>query len=327
MNKLFFPLALLMLAAACGGAGRGNQRASSPAAVAAADAAAGQEPDSLFFPAPDAERALYPPAPFEGYDSRDYPTYFAFVGRFASYDELRRSPFYGLLCQRIPALARARGFAVDNSKGLDDVWMLVPTVAHVECEVMEFKLEAGPKTYFRTEDLKPILIHTPMGGNGSVVVNLYADERTGRDFGKHRGASYVLRHDSWNGLDCHTVETELGTPGFSPRIPSAPGFDVMEIGDWMVGDDGHTALKFLTNGQLLVRRGKGRPVSCSYLVYKHQGRDLIAVKSDDGKRRAVWEWDKMGGGDPLVARQIKGDVLPDNKQHEYLSEDLPDENQ
>lgn len=334
----FLFMALPLLAASCKGTNSGRQSAAADTTVVASDTAEmpsaeaeAAEPDSLFFPKPDkAERAYN--------DYEDYPAYFAFVGRFASFDDMRRSPFYEYLCQRIPELAGVKKFAVNTTDGPDDVWMLIPRAKGIMCTVKKFYpemisspnplefIENAP-SYYKSQNMEPLLIHTSMDGEGSVLIDVSAVSAVNYE-GENRFLWVVPRHESASN---DLTFTPVGKGDFYNEpfvVPALSGLAVISGKDeWWRSETTKAALMFMANGLVLVRDGRGKVTSCSCLSYMHKGRPVMAVKSDDGTRRAVWLWDteweyREGGGDgKLTLRQIKGNLLPDNKEHEWIKED------
>lgn len=294
MNKTLISLALpLLLMAACKGTGKEARQATSGSTTVASEAQ--EPPDSLFFPRPDDEGRCYPVGPHSGYRYSDYPTYFAFVGRFASFSEMKHSPFYKLLCQRIPELAAAKAFTVNTTNTPDDVWMLIPTTKGIWCKIKAFTPDMltnpersdSAKTYYFAESMEPILIHTPMAGKGSISVDISAVDAP-KDFGVNAAAVFVPQQGEREGsLICVPFDIELEKDTFrviTPKILAG-----ITMGRQMKSKDGAIALKFMNNGQLLLsQQGKDRRRrSCSYIAYAHKGKHLIAVKSDDGRRRAA----------------------------------------
>lgn len=323
-NKIFLFLALALLAASCGGTGKGKQDGGDSTAVATAgpdNSAEAQEPDSVFFPKPD-------PLKEDAYeDHENMPVYFAFVGRFASYEELRQSPFYGYLCQRIPELAQTKGFTVNTTDKVDDVWMLIPAVKNVWCKIKAFTPDMfvhqertdNAKTYYASENMKPILVHASMENHGSIIVDFSAAAADG-DFGAN-AAMFCA--------PCHTMpEKELKLVPFDHdedtvyvSIPTAPMY--VSQGKWWKGRESKLAVKISANGQLSLKDGNGKETNCSYINYDHKQKWMMAVKTDDGKRRAVWEWELFDGEGEysptqLALTQLKGNILPVNNKRMFF---------
>lgn len=333
MDKLqLVCLASLLLVVACKGKGKeAQQPAGDPATAAAPKTEAREpepEPDSLFFPRPDKLRY------YKG-DYEDYPAYFVFMGRFASFDEMKQSPFYEKLRIVNPELAGINGFAVNTTNRPDDVWLLVPRARGMKCTISKLSPEiigtsappesfAGAESYYTSEDMKPVLIHAPMDGIGSIAI--YVSAAGAADYDGSNDMMWVAPK--------HTAEGELTftpigkgkyhTEPFIVPIPSNAGSITGSI--LWEGQNSDYSLKLPANGQALVSKSaQGKAESYSYTAYTHKGESLMAVKSDDGRRRAVWQWtdsrDYRGGGvvvGTLKLRQIKGDILPpDDKEYVF----------
>lgn len=331
MDKLLVCLTSLLLVAACKGNGKeAQQPAGDPATTVAPKAKVQeQEPDSLFFPRPDKLRY------YKG-DYEDYPAYFVFMGRFASFSEMKQSPFYENLRIVNPELAGIKGFAVNTTPPdrPNDVWLLVPRARGMKCSISKLNPEifgtprppesfADAESYYESEDMKPILIHTSMNGIGSIVVYVSAQGAAGYD-----GGNNLMWLAPKHTADGELTFTPIGkgkyhTDPFIVPIPSNAGSIIGNL--WWKGQNSDYALKLMCNGQVFVRGpGQDEAESCSYIAYTHKGQHLIAVKSDDGQRRAVWQWsdsrDYRGDGvvvGTLKLRQIKGDILPDDKEYVF----------
>lgn len=324
-NKIFLFLALASLTASCGGTGKGKHDGndSTPVATAASDnSAEAQEPDSAFFPKPD-------PLKEKTYgDHENMPVYFAFVGRFASYEELSQGPFHDYLCQRIPELAQTKGFTVNTTDKVDDVWMLIPTVKNVWCKIKAFTPDMfvhqertdNAKTYYASENMKPILIHTSMENQGSIIVDFSAAATDG-DFGVNTAMFFAPCH-TMPGKELKLVPFDHGEDTVYVSIPTAPMY--VSQGKWWKDKENKLAVKITTNGQVSFRDGNGKETKCSYINYNHKQKWMMAVKTDDGKRRAVWElelFDGEGENGPLLAlTQLKGDILPVNDKRIFFVE-------
>ena len=322
MNKIYLFITVLLLTASCSGTKNGKQTGNDSTSVATVDNGKSletQEADSTFFPKPD-------PLDEKTYrDHEDMPAYFAFVGRFATYEELRQSPFYDYLCQRIPELAQTKGFTVNTTDKVDDVWMLIPTVKDVWCKIKAFTPDMfvhqermdKAKVYYASESMKPILIHTSMEGEGCIIVDLssLSDDKY---FGKNAAMCAV---------PCHTMpEKELKLVPFDHNedtvyVSIPTGVMYASHGKWWKGVENKLAVKITANGQVSLRGGNGKETKCSYINYDHNKKWMMAVKTDDGKRRAAWEWelfDGEGGPTQLALTQIKGDILPENNKRIFF---------
>lgn len=263
--------------------------------------------DASFFPEPDANGPAYQDHDFS-------PVYWAFIGRFASYEELVGSPFYELLCQRIPELKMVDKYEVDLARGVEDVWMLIPTVDGVRCRILDIKAEGKDdvpedEIYYFSEDMKPILLHTSMSGKGSIVIDYsYIEDEV--DFGVNATFYGVPKYEpATNELKC--VPSDYGEETIWPTVPMS--FGGLANGDFLTAEDGSVAIKFMLNGEIFCRVGNGEPMHCFGFSYMSGGKLLIAVKSDDGKHRAVWERNEYDDVYSVEIRQVKGDILPENK--------------
>lgn len=324
MKKLFACLTIAVIVASCGdrGGGGGTTPATDTACAESANT-----PDSLFFPVPDKEKALYPAAATDVYDSRDYPFYIAYVGRYASFGELKSSLFYGLLCQRVPPLRKVNGFSVSTSKGIDDVWMLVPAAKGVWCKIKE----ATPalldrkedldkaKVLYASESLEPILIHASMEGRGSLFIDI-STASADKEFA-WTGTVVIPRYDEYGNLMCVPEEYELDEDTLQIPLPDPEEFWTVPVGRRIKPRGGDYSLKLNARGRLSVRYADGSLASCRFVPYRHKGNNIIAVKSDDGSRRAVLvyekAWSEKASDYVFMLQQSKGNLLPDNDKHEY----------
>lgn len=329
MNKIIIALALSLLFASCNGTNKGNSGNSDSTAVASVDtynSSDTQEPDSLFYPKPDAlEGRSYS-------DQENMPVCFAFVGRFASYDELRQSPFYGYLCQRIPELSQCTEFTVNTTDKVDDVWMLIPTIENVWCKIKAFtpdmlihqELTDDAKVYYTSENMKPILIHTSMENQGSIIVD-YSASATDGEFGVNAALFCAPCHTEPE-KELKLVTFDYGEDTVYVSIPTAVSY--VSQGKWWKGTGNDLAVNITANGQVSIKDNNGKEIHCSYINYHHKKRSMMAVKTDDGKQRAVWEWelsDDEEGSTKLVLTQLNGTILPEsNKQLFFIDPNKAD---
>lgn len=316
MNNTFKLLALVLLLASCSGTNKGKPERSDSTPVDSvnfADSSETQEPDSLFYPKPDPlERQTYG-------DFENKPIRFSFVGRFASYEELRQSPFYNYLCQQIPELSQCKEFTVNTTDKIDDVWMLIPTVKNVWCKVKAFtpdmfihhELTDNAKVYYASENMTPILIHTSMDNQGSIIVDYSADG----DFDANTSMFCTPSH-TMPEKELKFVPFDCGEDTVYVSIPKAITY--ASQGKWWESKENNLAVNITANGQVSLKDSNDKEIKCSYINYNHEKMPMMAVKTDDGKRRAVWKWalcDTESGHISLALTQLKGNILPEsNKQ-------------
>lgn len=85
-------------------------------------------------------------------------------------------------------------------------------------------------------------------------------------------------------------------------------------GQWWKDAENQLSVKLTANGQIMLKAGKGEEIMCSYTNSEHEGKQMIDMKSDDGTRHAVLEWDMADGegASALLLTQQKGNILPED---------------
>lgn len=256
-----------------------------------------QVDDKSFYPAPDQGHKTYN-------DHDGHIIYMAYIGRFTSYKDLTDSPFYNLLTQNFPQLAKVSGYTVSTTDQEEDVWMVVPTKESIFACVREYNKDIKDgiadyedgKVYYREENLTtPILLHTSMQSPGSVIIDVSDSETESMFFAPH----YVEPN---NELICVSVEND--GEDYWPTVPSRLGS--LASGEYMSAQEGGFAIRFFLNNRFEIKGADGKSSWGKCFPYMHKGKTIMAVKTDDGKR-AVWDYDDT---DNTIIRQIKGDVLP-----------------
>lgn len=275
--------------------------------------------NASFFPAPDLDKSDSAFRHNADYH-KDYPVFWVFVGRFASYEEMAGSPFYALMCHRIPELRHISQFTIDTTTQTEDVWMVIPAHEGVECEIREMNdtVRANPKhlnqarIYYRSRGgMKPLLIHTSMKRPGNIVMSLRTGNHQSSDGGAGKAVCVVPQYyNRYNHLACVPFHSDGDV--FFPAPTSLLAHMVSD--KWWADEDGRFALRFWANNQIAYRDGSEGLMWCSCFVYQHNGDVIYAVWSDDGQCRALWQMVDIADGKATV-RQLKGNILPQSQEY------------
>ncbi len=98
------------------------------------------------------------------------------IGNFKSIDDLKNSPFYNLLCIYYPALKDIKKVDIDTGQG--NLWLICPREENTSLSINEYTQamflgsqdEDKGHVYFRTENLRPLIIRMAVDDPGTVKI-------------------------------------------------------------------------------------------------------------------------------------------------------------